>query len=239
MKKILVVFLTTFTSAFLFATPAMATTLSPSSGSFPSSQNKVVSIKAAPPGTSAAVQLRLTINNARVVSYSGPGGSVLAIGTCDAGGSSYRAVSSSRYEVCVDLASTGGNFSNGASLGSITLKSLNSAGGGFTITGDSDNGYLLSDDSLSPVGGTLGSYTFATSNSSSGDNDASTNNGTSPTSTANTGSNPNITYLPNTAISDYMPGRGILGAAIFVTGVISLAIALKVFLIDRKKAVLE
>lgn len=236
MKKFLVSLITIVTFGLLVSSPAFAMTLSPSSGSFPSSQNKVVSITAAPPSASAAAQLRLTINNAKVVSYSGPGGSVLAIGTCDAGGSSYRAVSSSRYEICVDLASTGGNLSNGASLGSITLKSLNSAGGTFTISGDSDNGYLLIDDSLSTKSGTLGTYTFAASNSSG--SGSTTTNQVVPT-TAGGQSTPNVTYLPNTAISDYMPGRGILGAAILVSGVVSLSVALKVFLIDKRRAVME
>lgn len=235
MKKLLISFVTFVAVGLLVSAPAFAMTLTPSSGSFPSSQNKVIAIKAAPPSASAAAQLRLTINNAKVVSYSGPGGSVLAIGTCDAGGSSYRAVSSSRYEICVDLASTGGNLTSGASLGSITVKSLNSAGGTFTISGDSDNGYLLIDDSLSTKTGTLGTYTFAASNSSSGG--GTTTDQVTPTTTD--GSTPNVTYLPNTAISDYMPGRGILGAAILVSGVVSLSVALKVFLIDKRRAVLE
>lgn len=188
----------------------MALTLSPANGTFPVSGNKTISILST--SSSTAIQLRLTVNNAKVVSYSAPGGSALAIGVCDSNGASFRSVSASKYEVCVDLASTGSGFSNGASLGTLTVASLNSSGGNFTIEGSADNGYMTSTGSLEATSGTLGNYVFG----------------------ASTGK---VTVLPNTAISDYMPGRGLLGAAILVSGVISLAVAIKIFLIDKRREI--
>ena len=217
MKKIFTL-LSVIITSLAFASSVNAMSLSPSSGNFPSSQNKVITLKSTYSEPHSAVQIRLTVNNAKVTNYTSPGGSVLPIGTCDANGASFRAVSSTRYEVCVNLASTAGEFSSGSSLGSITLAALNASGGTFSITGDSDNGYLLDDDSLEPATGNLGSYNFTVSNSST---------------------NPQVSTLPNTAISDYLPERGILGIAIFATGIISFAIAIKVFLIDKKRALLE
>jgi len=210
MKKFLITLTLTTVLLLLGTTSSKALTLSPANGTFPVSGNKTISVLAT--SSSTAIQIRLTVNNAKVVSYSAPSGAVLAIGVCDSNGGSFRSISATKYEICIDLASTGSAFSNGTSLGTITVASLNSSGGNFTIEGSADNGYMTGSGTLEPSSGVLGNYVFGSS----------------------TG---NVTVLPNTAISDYMPSRGLLGAAILVSGVISLAVAIKIFLIDKRREI--
>lgn len=189
---------------------ASAITLSPSDGIFPVSENKTISILSAT--TSNMVQLRLTINNAKVVNYSPPGGPTLSIGVCDGQANSTRSISATKYEVCIDIVSTGSPITSGASLGTVTVASLSSTGGDFTIEGGANNGYQVN-NALEESTGVLGEYTFG----------------------AQTGNS--ITVLPNTALTDYMPSQGLLGVAILISGIISLAVAIKIFLIDKRQEV--
>lgn len=205
MKKLLTTTILSILLVLLYAGKVEAQTLSPANGSFPVSGNKSITVIANPTQPSTALKLRLTVNNAKVVSFSASSQGLLAIGVCDSNGVSYRSISSTKYEICADFASTGGTISNGATLGTIVVASLNSAGGDFTIEGSSDNGFLTA-SGTTPNTGVLGSYKF------------------SGTST-----------LPKTAISDYMPSRGILGAAILFSGIVSLVVAIKIFVLDKRK----
>ncbi len=209
MRKLFITSLALVAGLFVFTQGVQAVSLSPASGTFAISGNKTINLVANPPAATSGIQLRLTVNNAKIISYTEPTGNVLAIGVCDSSGNMFRSVSSTKYEVCVDMAKTGGTtFTTGSSLGSIVVASLNSSGGSFTISGDSANGYLAAGNAMSTSAGTLGSYTFSSVNT-----------------------------LPNTAISDYMPNRGILGAAILFSGVVSMAVAIKVFLLDKRQEV--
>lgn len=211
MRKLFTTSLALIAGLFVFTQSVHAVSLSPANGTFPISGNKTINLVANPPAATSGLQLRLTVNNAKIISYTEPTGNVLTIGVCDSNGNMFRSVSSTKYEVCVDMAKTGGTtFTTGSSLGSLVVASLNSSGGSFTITGDSENGYLTTGNDISASSGTLGSYTF---------------------------SNSSVSVLPNTAISDYMPNRGILGAAILFSGVVSMAVAIKVFLLDKRKEV--
>lgn len=213
MKKFLITTILTLSVLVLNPISISAITLSPSDGTFPVSGNKTINLLASSDAPTTAVQLRLTVNNAKIVTYSGGGGNLLSIGVCDAGGSSTRSISATKYEVCVDIASTSGTIANGTSLGSLTLASLSSAGGTFTIEGSAENGYLTGSSVAQPLTGVLGSYVFGTTTN-------------------------NVTVLPNTALSDYMPNRGILGGAILISGIISLAVAIKIFLLDKRRELL-
>ncbi len=209
MRKPFISFFLSISFLFLLSQSVHAVSVSPSSGTFPISGNKTISIVAKPTSASSGIKLRLVVDNAKVVSYNQPTGGVLSIGVCDSNGSMFRSVSSTKYEICVDMAKTGGSsFTTGTSLGSIVVASLNSSGGSFTISGGTNNGYLTAGNGVSSSTGVLGSYTF---------------------------SNSSVSVLPNTAISDYMPSRGILGAAILFSGLVSMAVAVKVFLLDKRK----
>lgn len=201
-----------FTVIFFILTTgtANAVTLSPSDGTFPVSGNKTISVLSTT--TSNIIQLRLTINNAKVVNYSPPGGSTMSIGVCDGQANSTRSISATKYEVCIDIVSTGSPITSGASLGTITVASLSNTGGNFTIEGGVDNGYLVN-NTLEASTGVLGEYTFGTQ----------------------TGNN--VTILPNTALTDHMPSKGLLGVAILISGIVSLAVAIKIFLIDKRQEV--
>lgn len=188
-----------------------AMTLSPGSGTFPVSGNKTINITSNSNTPTTTIQIRLIVNNAKVVSFSGSGGNLLSIGVCDSNGSTSRSISTTKYEVCVDLASTSSPITNGTALGSITVASLSSSGGSFTIEGGEENGYVTGSVLTEPKTGVLGSYVFGKSN---------------------------VTVLPNTALSDYMPSRGILGGAILVSGIVSLAVAIKIFLLDKRRELL-
>ncbi len=214
MKKLILSLFLSLTFLIASTGSAYAVSLSPSSGTFPVTGNKTINIVAT--NSSTAIKLRLVVTNARVVSYSAPTGSFLTIGVCDAEGGTHRSVSATKYEVCVDIASTGSPVSNGSSLGTLTLASLSGAGGDFTIEGGPQNGYSTT-DGFQAVSGVLGSYTFGS------------------TTTADAGNR--VTTLPNTAISDYMPGRGLLGGAILLSGFVSLAVAIKIFLLDKRKEI--
>lgn len=213
MKKLFITLILTLTILFLNPTNLYALTLTPGSGTFPVSGNKTINITANSTTPTTTIQLRLTINNAKVVSFSGSGGNLLSIGVCDSNGATFRSISTTKYEVCVDLASTSSPIANGTALGSITLASLSSSGGAFTITGGEENGYVTGSTLTEPKAGVLGSYVFGTS----------------------TGG---VTVLPNTALSDYMPNRGILGGAILISGIVSLGVAIKIFLLDKRRELL-
>lgn len=209
MKKLLTTIFLTTVFLVLATSSSYAMSLSPSSGSFPVSGNKTINLVATTPST--AIKIRLVVTNAKVVSYSSPGGASLAIGVCDSNGATTRSVSSTKYEICVDLASTGAPISSGSSLGTITVASLNSSGGNFTIEAGPQAGYSTSSGMQSATG-VLGNFSFG-----SGGN--------------------KVTTLPNTAISDYMPSLGILGAAILLSGVVSLLVAVKIFLLDKRREI--
>lgn len=209
MKKVFSTLVLTVALLIALTSSSYALTLSPSSGTFPVSGNKTINLVSTTPST--AIKIRLIVTGAKIVSYSSPGGASLAIGVCDSNGSTTRSISSTKYEVCVDLGSTGAPISNGASLGTITVASLNSSGGNFTIEAGPQNGYSTTSGFQASIGA-LGNFSFG-----SGGN--------------------RVTTLPNTAISDYMPSRGLLGAAIMLSGVISLAVAIKIFLLDKRREI--
>ena len=208
MKKFFITIITTIAFLVLYTSHASAVTLSPASGSFPVSGNKTITILSNSPNRTTALSLRLVIDNAKVVSFTRPDGALIAIGVCDSNGTFFRSVSATKYEVCADIASTSGAIANGTSLGTITLAPINSSGGAFTVTAGAQNGYLVGTNT-EPATGVLGSYSFGS-----------------------------VPVLPNTALSDYMPNRGILGAAILISGIISLAVAIKIFLLDKRRELL-
>lgn len=212
MKKYIFTTILVLTLLVLSPNTTSALTLSPSSGTFPVSGNKTITVNASSNRPTTTVQLRLIVNNAKVVSVSGAGGNLLAIGVCDSNGSSFRSISATKYEICADLASTSAPIANGTPLVSVTLASLSSTGGSFTIEGGAENGYVTGSELTEPKTGVLGSFVFGTSS--------------------------NVTVLPNTALSDYMPDRGILGGAILISGFISLAVAIKIFLLDKRRELL-
>lgn len=208
MKKIFVFIISVVAFLPFITITSRAMTLSPANGTIPLTGNKVISVLATTP--SSAFQMRLVVDNAKVVSYSPPTGAVIAIGVCDSEGGFYRSVSATKYELCVDLASTNSTFASGASLGTITVANLGSTGGSFTITGGPDNKYPSREGDPVVVSGVLGNYTFG--NSTGG-------------------------MLPNTALTDHMPSKGLLGVAILTSGIVSLAVAIKIFLIDKRQGV--
>lgn len=212
MKKLLITIILTLSTLVLNPINLSALTLSPGSGTFPVSGNKTINITSNSNTPTTTIQIRLIVNNAKVVSFSGSGGNLLSIGVCDSNGSTSRSISTTKYEVCVDLASTSSPITNGTALGSITVASLSSSGGTFTIEGGEENGYVTGSVLTEPKSGVLGSYVFGTSS--------------------------NVTVLPNTALSDYMPSRGILGGAILISGIVSLAVAIKIFLLDKRRELL-
>lgn len=210
MKKLFTTLLgTLFLVSFSGTVEAMS--FNPASGAFPVNANQTIQVLNNPSNPASAVKVRLTIDNAKIVSLTDGSGSLLTIGVCDSENAKFRSISTTKYEVCVDIASTSGNIADNHVLMTLTLGSIDASGGTFTITGESDNGYQTTEGEENKSG-VLGTYSFSTGSSGS-----------------------NTTVLPNTAISDYMPTKGILGAAILISGIISLTIAVKIFLLDKRK----
>lgn len=158
--------------------------------------------------STTAARVHLYINNAQITNYTQPSGSVLTVGVCDTDGNKFRSLSATKYELCVEYANTMSTLKIGDSLGSFTIKGI-SGGGEVSIETADDNGYLNNDTSdYELVHGILGSYSFGS-----------------------------VTALPKTALSDHVQNKGLIGAIILITGFISLALAIKLFLIDKRQEI--
>jgi hypothetical protein len=158
--------------ALLISQKSKAFTLSPASGTFAPNTTQTIEIRASNTTTNA-VEIKITATNFTVLSFT-DGSGMLGLGTC-AGNTKFTATS-----VCVDVASTGGNFTSGQVLGTLTVRG--NAAGTATLAAGAGSQYANG----TAVTGTLGTYTISAGTTTG----STTSNTTSNTTASTTGTLP-------------------------------------------------
>lgn len=180
----------------LYTASASAFTLSPSVGALNTNQTQTVQILANRTTVNAAT-IRLSVVNGTISNYT-DGNGVLGIGEC-AGSAKNTATT-----VCVSVASTAGNFTNGQVLGTFTFTKTGTASA--TITADSGSQYVDN----TAVSGILATYPGSTTTT------------TTTTSGGTTGT------LPNTANGSVSSSNVIILGLLIIAFGLLLGVTIKV-----------
>jgi hypothetical protein len=213
--KLAVITFILFGIALIISEKSKAFTLSPASGNIASGATQTIEIRASNTSTNA-VEIKLSSTNFTILSFT-DGSGMLGLGTC-AGNTKFTATT-----VCVDVASTSGNFTSGQVLGTITVRGNNA--GTATLAAGAGSQYANG----TAVTGTLGTYTIGTGTTTSGNTtsgNTTSGNTTSNTTSGNTTSNTTGT-LPNTSSGS--------SSVNLLIGMISLTIASSLILVGTLK----
>lgn len=166
---------------FFFAEKSFAFTLSPSSGTFTTSDTITVDIIADPVASDErGIDVNLTMTNLTVTGYT-DGSNTLTLGQCS--GSKFAS-----NQVCVAIGATDVDLVSGRIMGTFTLTPTGDGAASIATTSGANNEYGSGTQTVGP--GTLATFTVGTS---------STNSGGSTTDNTSTGSS---TTLPNTSTGD-------------------------------------
>lgn len=197
-----------FTLGFVFVVMGIsitattrAFTISPSSGQVATGATQNVQIVASNTAVNAAT-IRLTVANATISNYA-DGNGILGIGECTG------SAKSTSTQVCVSVASTGGNFTTGQVLGSFTITKTGTAPA--TITADTGSQYVDN----TAVSGVLATFTTAGTTTGGTTTGGTTTGGTTTGTTGGT-----TGQLPNTANATNPQAAVTLGLLVIALGLL-------------------